>query len=348
MGRAGPENVATIVAAVPERDARSLEAARTTGAHCGHDGQQREEHLGGLGRHRATFWSATPAAVGSAAMHVPARRGVADIPDERRGARRRPLVPRRAVGPPPTRPATSRGPSSSTSTTTSRPRQPARRDAIRCRHQSVRRGHEPPRHRRRPRPSSPTTTAAAAPPGGSSGCCGSPVMTPALLDGGLAAWTGPLETGPSPARPAGARSPRPVAARRAGRRRRSGRAGRVRGGRGRRPQPRPLPGRHRTGRRPLPATSRAPLSAPWHENLDPVTGRFLRARAAPGPVRGARRRTGAPVVAYCGSGVSACANLVALECRRLHRRPPVRRLVVGLVGRPRPAGRHRGGYRARR
>ena len=78
-------------------------------------------------------------------------------------------------------------------------------------------------------------------------------------------------------------------------------------------------------------------NAPWTANLDPATGRFLAAGDAARAVRGARRRpTATPVVAYCGSGVSACANLLALEAAGLTRRPAVRGLVVGLVGRPRP------------
>ncbi|HJQ42501.1 MAG TPA: sulfurtransferase [Jatrophihabitantaceae bacterium] len=52
-------------------------------------------------------------------------------------------------------------------------------------------------------------------------------------------------------------------------------------------------------------------SAPWADNLDPDTGRFL----PPGVLReryaalaGDRR-----VIAYCGSGVTACHNLLALD-----------------------------------
>jgi thiosulfate/3-mercaptopyruvate sulfurtransferase len=56
------------------------------------------------------------------------------------------------------------------------------------------------------------------------------------------------------------------------------------------------------------------VSAPWTENLDPATGRFrstdeLRRRfgdlgVAPGA---------APAICQCGSGVTACHNLLALE-----------------------------------
>jgi thiosulfate/3-mercaptopyruvate sulfurtransferase len=52
-------------------------------------------------------------------------------------------------------------------------------------------------------------------------------------------------------------------------------------------------------------------SAPWSENLDPDTGRFL-------PAEELRRRygalgAGAGAVAYCGSGVTACHDLLAMR-----------------------------------
>ncbi len=54
-------------------------------------------------------------------------------------------------------------------------------------------------------------------------------------------------------------------------------------------------------------------SAPWNANIDPVTGRFrgrneLRARFAQLGVREDR-----PTVCYCGSGVTACHNLLAMR-----------------------------------
>jgi thiosulfate/3-mercaptopyruvate sulfurtransferase len=53
-------------------------------------------------------------------------------------------------------------------------------------------------------------------------------------------------------------------------------------------------------------------SAPWAGNLDPATGRFL----DPATLRdrfGALGVGGGNVVAYCGSGVTACHTLLALE-----------------------------------
>jgi len=53
-------------------------------------------------------------------------------------------------------------------------------------------------------------------------------------------------------------------------------------------------------------------SAPWAANLDPATGRFL----AAGALRARFAALGAEagrVLAYCGSGVTACHDLLALE-----------------------------------
>jgi thiosulfate/3-mercaptopyruvate sulfurtransferase len=54
-------------------------------------------------------------------------------------------------------------------------------------------------------------------------------------------------------------------------------------------------------------------SAHWTANLDPVTGRFLPPSALRARFEALGVRAGREIVAYCGSGVSACANLVALE-----------------------------------
>ncbi len=53
-------------------------------------------------------------------------------------------------------------------------------------------------------------------------------------------------------------------------------------------------------------------SLPSRENLAP-DGRFLSAERAARALRGARRRPGTPVVSYCGSGVTACHTLLAME-----------------------------------
>ena len=135
----------------------------------------------------------------------------------------------------------------------------------------------------------------------------------ALLDGGLAAWDGPLETGPSPAAEPAPFTAVPWPDDRPGRGRRGGRrwprrAGRVLDARGLdrfRGETEPVDARagHIPGAR----------NAHWHGNLDPSTGRFL----APDELRERFAALGVTdgdgVVAYCGSGVSACANLVALE-----------------------------------
>lgn len=53
-------------------------------------------------------------------------------------------------------------------------------------------------------------------------------------------------------------------------------------------------------------------SAPWATNLDPATGRFLGAAALRERFH-ALGAAGGPVIAYCGSGVTACHDLLALE-----------------------------------
>ncbi len=75
--------------------------------------------------------------------------------------------------------------------------------------------------------------------------------------------------------------------------------------------------------------TRSAATCPGARNLDPDTGRFLgrdelRARFA---AVGVDEDT--PVVAYCGSGVSACANLLALEAAGL---PPGRLFVPSWSG----------------
>jgi thiosulfate/3-mercaptopyruvate sulfurtransferase len=134
----------------------------------------------------------------------------------------------------------------------------------------------------------------------------------ALLDGGLAAWPGPLDTG-AETRPAVARRPRPWPAAFVRDADRAGAAaaspdavvldarvrGRYTGAEG-------LPSERRRGHVP------GARNAPWPDNLgDDGTFRSpdeLRARYAALGVDGR-----ADVVVYCGSGVTACHDLLALE-----------------------------------
>jgi thiosulfate/3-mercaptopyruvate sulfurtransferase len=128
----------------------------------------------------------------------------------------------------------------------------------------------------------------------------------ALLDGGLRAWSGPTASGPAPVLPVRQRNAvawpadrfatidemrsRAVAMYDA-------RAGdRYRGD----SEPIDRIGGHIPGAQ----------SAPWSRNLDPATSRFR------DPDELAELWGGEPereIVCYCGSGVSACANLIALE-----------------------------------
>ena len=117
------------------------------------------------------------------------------------------------------------------------------------------------------------------------------------------------------------------------------RAARARPGRraGRRSLPRPerdaRPGRPATfpGRS---TASSTPTSPPTRPSRRPrrcaTSGR--RCSAAPTP---------ADVVMYCGSGVTACHNLLALEHAGLSGRAALRRVVERVVRRPVAAGRHR-------
>ncbi|HKA03965.1 MAG TPA: sulfurtransferase [Acidimicrobiales bacterium] len=133
----------------------------------------------------------------------------------------------------------------------------------------------------------------------------------ALLDGGLPAWPGQLETGPSPSRPMAPFVARPWPA--AALADADGTADAAKTGavldarsidrfRGENETIDRRPG-HIPGAR----------SAHWTANLDPVTGRFLPPSALRARFEALGVRAGREIVAYCGSGVSACANLVALE-----------------------------------
>ena len=54
-------------------------------------------------------------------------------------------------------------------------------------------------------------------------------------------------------------------------------------------------------------------NAPWAGNLDPETGRFRDASALRQRFTDLGVRDDTEVICYCGSGVSACADLLALE-----------------------------------
>ena len=149
----------------------------------------------------------------------------------------------------------------------------------------------------------------------------------AVLDGGLSAWTGDLETGPGAQRTTVARTPVPWPA--------AGivsadevaavSEGRVRGVRLLDARARE---RFKGDVEPIdPRAGHIPgaVSAPLAENLDPTTGRFrpreeLRARYA-----GLLGEPPQAAIAYCGSGVNACHTLLALEVAGL----PAGRLFPG-------------------
>jgi thiosulfate/3-mercaptopyruvate sulfurtransferase len=147
----------------------------------------------------------------------------------------------------------------------------------------------------------------------------------AVLDGGLAAWDGPFETGPPPVRPRATFTPRPWPPELVARAEDVERA---------RQDPEALvldaraPERYRGEVEPLdPVAGHIPgaRNAPYAANLHPSTGRFrppeeLRRRYRALGVGRARE-----VVVYCGSGVTACHDLLALEVAGL----PLARLYPG-------------------
>ena len=133
-----------------------------------------------------------------------------------------------------------------------------------------------------------------------------------LLDGGLGAWPGELQTGRAATRPPASFTARPWPAAALvdadGAAAAATEPGSVvidaRSGERYRGESEPVDAR--------PGHIPGAASAPWQGNLD-AGGRFL----SPEALRARFARLGitanTPVVAYCGSGVSACANLVALE-----------------------------------
>jgi len=135
----------------------------------------------------------------------------------------------------------------------------------------------------------------------------------ALLDGGLRTWTGPTATGSNPPRPVATFTPRPWPAHRFADADNTGstaqNGGVVLDARARErftgevaavdPRPGHIPGAR---------------NAPWSAVLDPdghlADTATLRAHYE---ALGVNERNADDVVAYCGSGVSACMNVVALE-----------------------------------
>ena len=162
----------------------------------------------------------------------------------------------------------------------------------------------------------------------------------ALLDGGLGAWRRAAGDRRRPSRPPPRFTARPWPADRIAVDRRRGRPGQRRA---RRPPARALPRRRRTRSTRAPATSRARGTCPRRENLD-ETGRLL-------PVDELRARLGrvgvgaghAAVVSSCGSGVTACHNLLVMEHAGLGARPALSGVVVAVEQRPGTA--HRDGRR---
>jgi thiosulfate/3-mercaptopyruvate sulfurtransferase len=146
-----------------------------------------------------------------------------------------------------------------------------------------------------------------------------------LLDGGLPAWTGPLETGlgPEPS-VTSAFSTRPWPPERIVT---AEDVDLLRAEPGAVALDARAPERYRGEVEPIdrvPGHIPGARNAPWADNLDPGTGRFLppdelRERFA---AAGVDRST--QVVAYCGSGVTACHDLFAMELAGL-----VGRLYVG-------------------
>ncbi len=136
----------------------------------------------------------------------------------------------------------------------------------------------------------------------------------AVLDGGLQGWNGPLESGPSRPPPARGRfTARPwprdriVDAETVDRLRRDPRAV-VLDAR--------APERYRGQTEPIdPVAGHIPGAgnAPWSENVDPATGRFRSPEELREQYRARGVEEGREVVAYCGSGVTSCHDVLALE-----------------------------------
>jgi thiosulfate/3-mercaptopyruvate sulfurtransferase len=149
----------------------------------------------------------------------------------------------------------------------------------------------------------------------------------AVLDGGIAAWTGALETGTGADRPTVARTPVPWPTDRlaTGDEVAAVSEGRIGGAR-------LLDARaaERYAGKVEPIDPRAghiphAVNAPFAENLDAATGRFRPADELRVRYAGLLGEPPQEAIAYCGSGVTACHTLLALEVAGL----PAGRLYAG-------------------
>jgi thiosulfate/3-mercaptopyruvate sulfurtransferase len=135
----------------------------------------------------------------------------------------------------------------------------------------------------------------------------------ALLDGGLGAWDGPLETGPARSPVPSAFTVRPWPAERFASADETAAIAGAGGGvvfdarAGERFRGETEPVDTRAGHVP------GAVNAPWGANFDTTTGRFRQPEELAAHYGSLGAREAGTVVCYCGSGVSACANLLGLE-----------------------------------
>ena len=143
----------------------------------------------------------------------------------------------------------------------------------------------------------------------------------AVLDGGLNAWTGPLETGPGSDRPTVARTPVPWPTDRIAT---ADEVAAVSEGRadGIRLLDARAPDRFAGKVEPVDAQAGhipGAVNAPFAENLDPATGRLRPPEELRVRYSGLLGEPPQDAIAYCGSGVTACHTLLALEVAGLPR-----------------------------
>jgi thiosulfate/3-mercaptopyruvate sulfurtransferase len=136
----------------------------------------------------------------------------------------------------------------------------------------------------------------------------------ALLDGGLSSWQGPRAAGPSPATPAS----RPFTARPwpAHRLADADDVIAALGTEGLVVLDARAAERYRGEIEPIdPVAGHIPgaRSAPWSENLDASTGRFLSSMELSEKYRRRGVRSGADAIVYCGSGLTAALDLLAIR-----------------------------------